>query len=83
MKHAGRARSASSFVVACVVAIISRRIRLPYSVGLVAAGIGLALLGGSLRLIVTPELIYTVLLPPLIFEAALQLNGRRFATTCR
>jgi Na+:H+ antiporter len=65
-------------VVACVVAIISRRIRLPYSVGLVAAGIGLALLGGSLRLIVTPELIYTVLLPPLIFEAALQLKWSPF-----
>src|ERR1700758_2839263 len=65
-------------VVACVVAILSRRFHLPYSVGLVAAGIALALLGGSMHLSVTPDLIYTVLLPPLIFEAALQLRWRPF-----
>jgi CPA1 family monovalent cation:H+ antiporter len=65
-------------VVACVVAIASRRFRLPYSVGLVAAGVGLALLGGSMNVTVSPDLIYTVLLPPLIFEAALQLKWRPF-----
>lgn len=30
-------------MVACVVAIVSRRLHLPYSVGLVMAGIGLAI----------------------------------------
>jgi CPA1 family monovalent cation:H+ antiporter len=65
-------------IVACVVAIASRRLRLPYSVGLVAAGICLALLGGSMNVTVSPDLIYTVLLPPLIFEAALQLKWRPF-----
>jgi monovalent cation:H+ antiporter, CPA1 family len=65
-------------VVACVVAIVCRRLRLPYSVGLVVAGVCLALLGGSISLAVTPDLIYTVLLPPLIFEAALQLKWRPF-----
>ncbi len=65
-------------VVACVVAIVSRRLRLPYSVGLVAAGVCLALLGGATDLVVKPDLIYSVLLPPLIFEAALQLKWRPF-----
>lgn len=65
-------------IVACVVAILSRRLHLPYSVGLVAAGIALALLGGSPSFSVAPDLIYTVLLPPLIFEAALQLKWRPF-----
>jgi CPA1 family monovalent cation:H+ antiporter len=65
-------------IVACAVAILSRRLRLPYSVGLVAAGIGLALLGGATRFDLKPEFIYTVLLPPLIFEAALQLKWRPF-----
>lgn len=62
--------------LACVVAMISRRLHLPYSVGLVAAGVGLALIGGAASLKLTPDLIYTVLLPPLIFEAALQLKWR-------
>ena len=65
-------------MVACVVAMLSRRVHLPYSVGLVVAGIGLALLGGPTNLSMTPDLIYTVLLPPLIFEAALQLKWRPF-----
>lgn len=65
-------------LIACVVAIVSRRLRLPYSAGLVTAGVSLALLGDSMNLAVTPDLIYTVLLPPLIFEAALQIKWRPF-----
>ena len=65
-------------IVACIVAIVSRRLHLPYSVGLVAAGVCLALMGGSLNVTVAPDFIYTVLLPPLIFEAALQLKWRPF-----
>ena len=65
-------------LVACVVAMLSRRLRLPYSVGLVIAGIGLAFAGGATNLALTPQMIYTMLLPPLIFEAALQLEWRPF-----
>jgi CPA1 family monovalent cation:H+ antiporter len=65
-------------LVACVVAMLSRRLRLPYSVGLVIAGIGLAFVGGVTNLALTSQTIYTVLLPPLIFEAALQLEWRPF-----
>jgi CPA1 family monovalent cation:H+ antiporter len=65
-------------MVACIVAIVSRRLALPYSVGLVLAGGGLALLGGAVSLSVSSDLIYTVLLPPLVFEAALQLKWAPF-----
>jgi CPA1 family monovalent cation:H+ antiporter len=65
-------------VVACVVAVLSRRVHLPYSVGLVLAGTGLSWFTASANLALTPELIYKVLLPPLIFEAALQLDWRDF-----
>jgi CPA1 family monovalent cation:H+ antiporter len=65
-------------LVACVVAMLSRTLRLPYSVGLVTAGVGLALSGVALNLRLTPELIYKILLPPLIFEGALQIKWRPF-----
>jgi monovalent cation:H+ antiporter, CPA1 family len=65
-------------LVACVVAIISRKVRLPYSVGLVAAGILLALLPVTVSLPETPGLIFSVFLPPLIFEAALQIRWPPF-----
>jgi CPA1 family monovalent cation:H+ antiporter len=65
-------------LVASIVAMISRRMRLPYSVGLVAAGIVLALLPIGIGIPITPDGIYTVLLPPLIFEAALQIRWPPF-----
>jgi len=64
--------------VACLVAIVTRRIGLPYAVGLVVAGIGLSLMGYQSRIALTPELIFTFLLPPLVFEAALHLGWRDF-----
>lgn len=64
--------------VACLVAMITRRFALPYSVGLVIAGLGLAAVPGTVGLSLTPELIFTVFLPPLIFEAAIQIPWRPF-----
>jgi len=65
-------------LIASVVAMISRRMRLPYSVGLVAAGILLARTPGVSHIFLSPEGIFTVLLPPLIFEAALQIQWPPF-----
>ncbi len=59
--------------IAAVVAMLTRRLRLPYSVGLVAAGIALALLRLSPRVELTKDLLFGAFLPPLIFEAALFL----------
>ena len=63
------------FVIASAVAVIARRINLPYTIALVAVG----LLLGALKLLhppsLTQELLYTVFLPPLIFEAAIHLRA--------
>ncbi|MGH7584397.1 MAG: cation:proton antiporter, partial [Gemmatimonadales bacterium] len=67
-------------VVATGVALITRRVGVPYTVGLVVAGLGL----GAFRLIAAPhltrELVFSVFLPGLVFEAALRL---RFADVRR
>lgn len=65
-------------LVACTVAMASRRIRLPYSVGLVAAGILLALVPIGVDIPLSPESAFTIFLPPLIFEAALQIRWPPF-----
>ena len=57
-------------VVSALVAIASRRLRLPYTVGLVVAGAGLSTFGVMHEFPLTKELIVRSLLPPLIFEAA-------------
>jgi len=65
-------------LVACLIAILSRRLGLPYIVGLVVAGFLIALLPNSPNLPLSRELIFNILLPPLVFEAALQLEWKRF-----
>jgi CPA1 family monovalent cation:H+ antiporter len=57
-------------LIAAVVAMLTRRLRLPYSAGLVAAGVFLALLPFSPKVDLTREIVFTALLPPLLFEAA-------------
>jgi monovalent cation:H+ antiporter, CPA1 family len=57
-------------LIAAVVAMVTRRLRLPYSVGLVAAGIVLAFLPFVPKINLTKDLIFTALLPPLLFQAA-------------
>lgn len=63
-------------LIAGVVAILTRRFRIPYSVGLVAAGIVLAAVPYFPDVNLTKELLFTGLLPPLIFEAAFTLDWR-------
>src|SRR5947209_7904457 len=65
-------------LVACVIAMLSRRLGLPYIVGLVVAGFLVAFLPHSPNLPLSRDLIFNILLPPLVFEAALQLDWQRF-----
>jgi monovalent cation:H+ antiporter, CPA1 family len=78
MQHVDVATLGLFLFVACLVAIVTQRLGLPYAVGLVIAGIGLNLSGYRSGLQLTPELIFTVFLPPLIFEAAIHLRWDQF-----
>ena len=62
--------------VAILVAIIARRMRLPYTVGLVLTGIGLAVAGLETGAMLSHDFIFEVVLPPLLFEAALSIRWR-------
>ena len=63
-------------LIAAIVAMLARRLHVPYSVGLVFAGVALALLPFSPNIVLTKQLVFTAFLPPLIFEAAFQLRWR-------
>ncbi len=65
-------------VVASLVAIAARRLRLPYTVGLVLAGIALSFSGVGAGASLTHDLIYLVILPPLLFESALGIPWQEF-----
>jgi Na+:H+ antiporter len=61
-------------LIAAMVAMLTRRLHVPYSVGLVTTGIILATFSIPFNITLTKELIFTTLLPPLIFEAAFFLH---------
>ncbi len=63
--------------IAALVAIASRRIRLPYTVALVLVGLVLSLLPNPLEIELSSELILALLVPPLIFEATLNLKWEK------
>ncbi len=66
------------FVVATAVAITVRRWRIPYTVALVIAGLGLGLVHAFEAPHLTKELLFSVFLPGLVFEAAFHLEFKQF-----
>lgn len=60
--------------VAAIVAMVARLIKLPYTVGLVIAGIGIAFIPSPYHVELSKELIFVIFLPALVFEAALYIR---------
>jgi len=63
-------------LVAAITAMLARRLGLPYTVGLVLAGLAIAFSPLHLAIPLTRRLLFGALLPPLIFEAALNIPWR-------
>ncbi|MEP6548735.1 MAG: sodium:proton antiporter [Gammaproteobacteria bacterium] len=76
--ESGLAQLGFLLFVAALVAILTRRLHLPYTVGLVLAGMALSFLQVQVQLHLSRDLIFSVFLPPLVFEAALCISWRRF-----
>jgi CPA1 family monovalent cation:H+ antiporter len=64
--------------VSALVAMLTRRVRLPYTVGLVLAGMALYFSHVYIKWHLSKGLIFSVFLPPLVFEAALFIHWREF-----
>lgn len=72
-------------VLAVLVVIGARRLRVPYTIALVALGFAIGIFGtvtgfhpltSSVESLLTPGLFFNLILPPIIFEAAVQVNYR-------
>ena len=66
------------FSVAAGVAIVVRRVHMPYTVALVLAGVTLGILHLFTPPHLTKELLFAVFLPGLLFEAAFHIEFREF-----
>jgi monovalent cation:H+ antiporter, CPA1 family len=63
-------------LVAVLVGMAARRLKVPYTIGLVLAGIVLAFLPFTPNVSLTKELVFTIFLPPLIYEAAIYIRWK-------
>ncbi len=63
--------------IAALVAIISRRIRVPYTVALVLVGLILSFFSNPFIFDVSSDFILAILVPPLLFEATLQIKWHK------
>ncbi|HYV28995.1 MAG TPA: cation:proton antiporter, partial [Candidatus Eisenbacteria bacterium] len=64
-------------------ALLSRRIRVPYPILLVMGGLLLGLIPGLPHVRLNPELVFLVFLPPLLYPAALFTSWRDFRANLR
>jgi CPA1 family monovalent cation:H+ antiporter len=69
-------KAVASLAVAMIVAIVARRLKLPYTVGLVIVGAVITLTRPDFGPHLTHEFIFDLILPPLLFEAALALSWK-------
>lgn len=68
---------ATFLLIAAIVAMVVRRLKVPYTVGLMLTGIVLAVSPfPSDDIEITKDLIFTIFLPPLIYEAAIHIKWR-------
>ena len=68
---------ATLLLIAAIVAMAVRRLRVPYTVGLILTGIVLAITPfptDDVQIQITKELLFTIFLPPLIYEAAIYIK---------
>jgi CPA1 family monovalent cation:H+ antiporter len=76
-------------MTSCVVALIAKRLDLPYTVTLVVAGIGLGAIAPYVdaidldRVALTPDVLFHVFLPILLFEASFHLGWAKLRANAR
>lgn len=57
-----------------VLSAIATRIKIPYPIILVSAGIGVGFIPGLPTIILNPEIVFLIFLPPLLFDAAFNIS---------
>src|SRR5262245_20947885 len=70
-------------VAVAALALISRKTRVPYPILLVLGGLVLAAIPGLPQIRLDPELIFFILLPPLLYPAAVFTSWRDFRANLR
>src|SRR5689334_12230738 len=70
-------------LVVAVIALAAERLRVPYPILLVLAGLGLSVVPHLPRLTLRPDYVFLVFLPPLLYYSGSQTTWRDFLANIR
>ncbi len=70
-------------VVVAIVALAATRLKIPYPILLVLAGLGLSMIPGLPRPELDPDIVFLIFLPPLLYFASLLTTWRDFKANLR
>src|SRR5438270_12933173 len=70
-------------VAVALLAIVARKIRVPYPILLTIGGVVLALVPGLPAIQLEPQLVFNLFLPPLLYPAAVYTSWRDFRVSLR
>src|SRR2546430_4362567 len=70
-------------VAVALLAIVARKIRVPYPILLTIGGVILALVPGLPAIQLDPQLVFNLFLPPLLYPAAVYTSWRDFRANLR
>src|SRR6266550_4606424 len=70
-------------VAVALLAIVARKIRVPYPILLTTGGVVLALIPGLPEIRLDPQLVFNLFLPPLLYPAAVYTSWRDFRANLR
>src|SRR6266568_3052759 len=70
-------------VAVALLAIVARKIRVPYPILLTLGGVGLAVIPGLPTIHLEPKLVFDLFLPPLLYPAAIFTSWRDFRANLR
>src|SRR3989440_11694680 len=70
-------------VAVALLAIVARKIRVPYPILLTIGGVVLALIPGLPAIQLDPQLVFNLFLPPLLYPAAVFTSWRDFRSNLR
>jgi len=65
-------------VVVAALAVLAKRVSIPYPIVMVLGGLAFSLVPGLPRVSLDPNIVFFVVLPPLIFSAAFHVSWREF-----
>lgn len=68
------------FILALMIGLsaIAGKIKIPYPILLISAGIGIGFIPSLPKVEINPEVIFLIFLPPLLYDAAFNINFRQF-----